>query len=383
MGIQNLLPSLSKISKNCSLHDFAGKKVAIDGFVWLHRAAISCAQELAYNPETESILFSLNRRMAQFQSTGAIPVVVFDGQYLPSKSLTNEKRHSQREANLLKAEQLMSSGDSKEAYQYYIQAIDIQPSTVYTWIKSLQQSNIEYYVAPYEADAQLAYFARTGYVSAVLTEDSDLIAYQCPLTLFKLNDNMEVISISFSDVLSYLDLTIFQFLAVCALSGCDYIEHIKGIGFQKALKIVKNSLQTPSSVISTIRIENKLYVPENYELQLERAIITFLHAPVYDIISNKLMFLEPFLSSDYIVPDYLGNDIGPDLLDGIIKGKLNPRTLQPYEAPQSTGKMSPYFSSFRPPKPSSSPYFQKYDSKKPLQKISSKISSYMQLLYVN
>lgn len=47
----------------------------------------------------------------------------------------------------------------------------------------LRSENIEYVVAPYEADAQLAYLcgleAEKGGIAAVITEDSDLIAYGC------------------------------------------------------------------------------------------------------------------------------------------------------------------------------------------------------------
>jgi 5'-3' exonuclease len=34
-------------------------------------------------------------------------------------------------------------------------------------------------VAPYEADAQLAYLCREGYVDAVIAEDSDTVPYGC------------------------------------------------------------------------------------------------------------------------------------------------------------------------------------------------------------
>jgi 5'-3' exonuclease len=44
----------------------------------------------------------------------------------------------------------------------------------------LRQDNVEYVVAPYEADAQMAFLARNGHVDLVITEDSDLIAYGCP-----------------------------------------------------------------------------------------------------------------------------------------------------------------------------------------------------------
>jgi exonuclease-1 len=44
---------------------------------------------------------------------------------------------------------------------------------------------VEFVVAPYEADAQLAWLAKLdslmGGVSAVISEDSDLIAYGCPV----------------------------------------------------------------------------------------------------------------------------------------------------------------------------------------------------------
>ena len=48
----------------------------------------------------------------------------------------------------------------------------------------MRSENVEFVVAPYEADAQLAYLttfdADQGGIAAVVTEDSDLIAYCCP-----------------------------------------------------------------------------------------------------------------------------------------------------------------------------------------------------------
>jgi len=51
-------------------------------------------------------------------------------------------------------------------------------------LQTLKSEKIEFVVAPYEADAQLAYMSQLGVenggVAAVITEDSDLIAYGCP-----------------------------------------------------------------------------------------------------------------------------------------------------------------------------------------------------------
>lgn len=48
----------------------------------------------------------------------------------------------------------------------------------------LRSEDIEFVVAPYEADAQLAYLstleAENGGIIAVISEDSDLLAYGCP-----------------------------------------------------------------------------------------------------------------------------------------------------------------------------------------------------------
>jgi len=50
---------------------------------------------------------------------------------------------------------------------------------VFLW-KILKQENVQYIVAPYEADAQMTFLAISGQVDVVITEDSDLIPFGCP-----------------------------------------------------------------------------------------------------------------------------------------------------------------------------------------------------------
>jgi len=47
--------------------------------------------------------------------------------------------------------------------------------------------DIEFIVAPYEADAQLAYLVKEGIADFAVTEDSDLITYGCPTLMTKLS----------------------------------------------------------------------------------------------------------------------------------------------------------------------------------------------------
>jgi 5'-3' exonuclease len=54
-----------------------------------------------------------------------------------------------------------------------------------TFYKVLQQNGVQSIVAPYEADAQLTYLIKNKHVEAIVTEDSDLLAFGCNTVLKK------------------------------------------------------------------------------------------------------------------------------------------------------------------------------------------------------
>lgn len=45
--------------------------------------------------------------------------------------------------------------------------------------QALRAENVDYIVAPYEADAQLCMLEREGIVDGIITEDSDLLVFGC------------------------------------------------------------------------------------------------------------------------------------------------------------------------------------------------------------
>lgn len=51
-------------------------------------------------------------------------------------------------------------------------------------MKACDELGVRYIMAPYEADAQLAYMQRMGHIAAVITEDSDLLVFGCRETLY-------------------------------------------------------------------------------------------------------------------------------------------------------------------------------------------------------
>jgi exonuclease-1 len=255
---------------------------------------------------------------------------------------------------------------------------------VLTWIGDLKKFGVEYFVAPYEADAQLAYLARSGWVDYVLTEDGDLLAYQTPNVLFKLDDQMAVTCVNYSDALNHLQLNIEQFTAMCCFAGCDYVDHINRMGIQTALKLMRRA-GTWQQAIEILRCEKKFEVPEGYEARMERALRTFFGQKVYDPVDKVLRTLSPVDES----PDFLGPELAPDLLALVVSGEVDTRTLKRIRPAQAVGKFSQYFERRTQPlksEPSSrpsSPYFAKYKSKsvKAIQQESGrKLTSYFDLL---
>ena len=78
-ALTGLLPLLKSIQKPTELKKFAGKTLAVDAYVWLHRGAIACAVALAqgkptrkYNPQTPQAK-SPQPSLAAFPSPSSYP----------------------------------------------------------------------------------------------------------------------------------------------------------------------------------------------------------------------------------------------------------------------------------------------------------------------
>ena len=88
--------------------------------------------------------------------------------------------HRRRDENKRQGDLYLAQGDEKKAQEFYQKAVDITPHMAFQLIKALRQHNISYIVAPFEADAQLAFMSIYKFVDCVITEDSDLLAFGCP-----------------------------------------------------------------------------------------------------------------------------------------------------------------------------------------------------------
>lgn len=67
----------------------------------------------------------------------------------------------------------------------------VSDSIIFMVIDYLKYKNVDYIVAPYEADSQLAYLYHTKQIKYIISEDSDMIAYNCFKLIKGLKSNGE------------------------------------------------------------------------------------------------------------------------------------------------------------------------------------------------
>ena len=152
------------------------------------------------------------------------------------------------------------------AQRKFGEAIDITPEMANCFINILKQQKIEFYVAPYEADAQLAHLYLTGRASLIITEDSDLLPFGAKKCFFKMDRNGVGTEVDMDDMAQVSDydfkkFTDDMFLTMCIFAGCDYLESIKGIGMKKAYKLICEHGDDIPAILRKIRREGRYIIP--------------------------------------------------------------------------------------------------------------------------
>ena len=101
--------------------------------------------------------------------------------------MTEKDRFDSKLKNRLAAEDADSRGDVETARKHYSRCLVLRSKMVDLFMDILKELEVEFVVAPYEADAQMAYMVKAGIADIAISEDSDLIAYGCPKILMKLD----------------------------------------------------------------------------------------------------------------------------------------------------------------------------------------------------
>jgi len=221
------------------------------------------------------------------------PVFVFDGKppTLKGGQLAKRKERQQAaEAELVKLQQEGGSAEDIERQQKRtVRASREQSEEVK---KLLTLMGVPVVDAPCEAEATCAALAKAGHVFATGTEDMDALTFGTPVLLRHLSESKKekpIYQFDIKKVLEGLQLTMAQFIDVCILCGCDYVDSPKGVGPQSALKLVREHGDM-EGVIAHLKAKGTA-LPEPFPYEEARAL--FLTPEVVDVAEVALKWTEP------------------------------------------------------------------------------------------
>ncbi|KAJ5357641.1 hypothetical protein N7541_004799 [Penicillium brevicompactum] len=346
MGINGLHGLLKSIQKPCHIKKFSGLTLGVDAYGWLHRGTVACSADLVLeNPTRKHLDFVLNRvRMLLF--FGVKPYLVFDGDNLPSKSGTEQDRYRRRQESKALGLELQRKGRLPEAYQEFQKAVDVTPYMARQLIEELKQLNVQYVVAPYEADAQLVYLEQQGDIDGIISEDSDLLVFGAKRLLSKLDQHGECIEINRADFSACREVSLAgwsdaDFRTMCILSGCDYLANIPKMGLKTAYRTVRKH-RSAEKALRMLQFEGKFRVPADYLANFKQAELTFLYQRVFCAKAQKLLTLtqpEDGINLDEL--PFIGGEYEPAIAVGVSRGELDPSTKEPIVIkPLAAGRFS-------------------------------------------
>lgn len=300
MGISGLLPFLEASSRTIHISEFKGCTVAIDSYCWLHKGAFGCCEKLARGENTDAYVMYCLKYIRLLQNYRIKPIMVFDGQHLPAKLQTEKKRRESRNFARKRAAELLRLDKPDEARNYLRQCIDVTHEMALALIKECRKIGVDCIVAPYEADAQLAYLNIQKIADIVITEDSDLVLFGCDRIIFKLDISgngrlIEAEKLYLSMKMRPDSYTFDKFRYMCILSGCDYLQSLSGIGLKKAQKFIKLTanpdIQSALQKLPLYLNMRQLNVTDEYKEEFMVADATFRHQVVYDPLKRRLVRL--------------------------------------------------------------------------------------------
>ena len=334
MGVQGLLGLLEEAVHDVHISELRGKRVAVDGYCWLHKATYSCALELCTAEETDRFLGFCAAMLDMLQHFDIAPLVVLDGGPLPSKAGQEDIRRRRRDENQRKGREALAAGSREAAVAHFQRAVDVTPKMAAMFEDLLRRRGVPFIVAPFEADAQLAFLQTSGVVDFVLTEDSDMVPYGVTCVVFKMSRYGQGKVLRLDEALrtkAVAGLSHRALRQACILAGCDYLEGLAGMGLKTAVKTLCR-YRDIDRAIRALRIEGTHRVPPNYSEAFRHAELTFCHQQVFDPARRAAVPLTPLPEglSWADVESFLGPPVPDAIACDIADGRMDPITREYY-----------------------------------------------------
>lgn len=241
MGIKGLQRYLS-LSKAQTLHPYVryrAKIFAIDANILIYKFCH------AYPHSIGSFLECFVHKICAFLKFGIFPVFIFDGQAPLEKQDAILRRMTSKKQLRDRLERLKNMPVKNRAVTQHIQRLERQCFMVTkghrtALVKLLDAIDVPYFVAEGEAETLCALFQRSGEVDYTLSDDTDTLAYGCSniIQMFKSSERY-LVETDLETFLKTKNLSRDEFLNVCVLSGCDYLDRASNVHIETCIEYVR------------------------------------------------------------------------------------------------------------------------------------------------
>lgn len=196
----------------------------------------------------------------------------------------------------MRARLFEAAGFHKQAQDHFTRSFSITPQLLARLMQLLEEADIEYIVAPYEADAQLAYLVSIGYAATAISEDSDLLVFGCTRVVYKLNPKLQGELQVLEEALGKGALkgwTLERLRWLAVLSGCDYVSSLETVGPKAAYSIVTHS-RSLNDVFRKLTLHQRSgSLPADYCQRVLQALLCYQHQVVYCPLLRGTTYLNP------------------------------------------------------------------------------------------
>lgn len=269
------IPSISKLIDrhapdaviNVPFTAFAGKRIAIDAFHWLHanmsiarKKVVSSIDVTQGEPNPSNVRRELLSNALNFilnwLSYGITPVFVFDGKQLPDKADTREKRQNKRAASRAKIDALYTqvhqgngAGIYDELKRELINYDCIASDDFEIFRSTIKGIGIPCIQAVSDGEQLCSMLCFEGKVAAVFSGDYDNLVYGCPLMIKRVSDTYSYDArgvrvpafacVRIDKVLAGLKLSHSEFVDLCIMCGCDFNTNMPGYAAIKSYDLIQ------------------------------------------------------------------------------------------------------------------------------------------------
>ncbi|GAB0132402.1 Elongation of fatty acids protein 2 [Epichloe bromicola] len=277
MGIKQLFQIIKEEApeaiKEGEIKNHFGRKVAIDASMSIYSFLIavrSDGQQLMNDSgETTSHLMGMFYRTLRMVDNGIKPLYVFDGAPPKLKSGELAKRFQRKQEANEGLEEAKETGTAEEVEKFSRRTVRVTREHNAECQRLLKLMGVPYIIAPTEAEAQCAELARAGKVYAAASEDMDTLCFNTPILLRHLTFSEQrkepIQEIRLDKVLEGLNMERPQFVDLCILLGCDYLDPVPKVGPTTALKLIREHGNLEKVVEAIEKDPKKKYtIPEDW-----------------------------------------------------------------------------------------------------------------------